>query len=78
MSEEKIQVLYVDDSSFERQLVRNALVQADGDFVLVEAATLDAGIQKLNLNTAELSAGLYFVNVNVNGISKTLRVNVAH
>jgi hypothetical protein len=49
-----------------------------GQTVLVEAATLDAGVQKLNLNTAELSAGLYFVNVNVNGVSKTLRVNVAH
>ena len=25
-----------------------------------------------------LSAGLYFVNVNVNGVSKTLRLNIAH
>jgi len=39
---------------------------------------LNFRVQKLNLNTAELSAGLYFVNVNVNGVSKTLRVNVAH
>ena len=29
-------------------------------------------------NSTSLSAGLYFINVNVDGISKTLRLNVAH
>jgi hypothetical protein len=62
----------------DRSEVTVNMVNAMGQTVLVEAATLDAGVQKLNLNTAELSAGLYFVNVNVNGVSKTLRVNVAH
>jgi hypothetical protein len=36
----------------------------------------DGGFQ--NLETSTLSAGLYFVNVNVNGVSKTLRLNIAH
>ena len=40
--------------------------------------SLDAGIQKIEVPTATLSAGLYFINVNVDGISKTLRLNVAH
>jgi thiol-disulfide isomerase/thioredoxin len=62
----------------DRSEVTVNMVNAMGQTVLVKAATLDAGVQKLNLNTAELSAGLYFVNVNVNGVSKTLRVNVAH
>ena len=35
-------------------------------------------LQKIEVPTATLSAGLYFINVNVDGISKTLRLNVAH
>ncbi|MBL6658638.1 MAG: T9SS type A sorting domain-containing protein [Cryomorphaceae bacterium] len=54
------------------------VVNAMGQTVFTEAQTLDAGTQKINLETSTLSAGLYFVNVNVNGVSKTLRLNVAH
>jgi hypothetical protein len=72
------EVAGVEIELMDRSEVTVNMVNAMGQTVLVEAATLDAGVQKLNLNTAELSAGLYFVNVNVNGISKTLRVNVAH
>jgi hypothetical protein len=49
-----------------------------GQTVFTDAQTFDAGTQKINLETSALSAGLYFVNVNVNGVSKTLRLNVAH
>src|SRR6056300_1618939 len=72
------EVAGVEMELMDRSEVTVNMVNAMGQTVLVEAATLDAGVQKLNLNTAELSAGLYFVNVNVNGVSKTLRVNVAH
>ena len=72
------EVAGVEIELMDRSEVTVNMVNAMGQTVLVEAATLDAGVQKLNLNTAELSAGLYFVNVNVNGVSKTLRVNVAH
>jgi len=72
------EVAGVEIELMDRSEVTVNMVNAVGQTVLVEAATLDAGVQKLNLNTAELSAGLYFVNVNVNGVSKTLRVNVAH
>ncbi|MDP4767470.1 MAG: T9SS type A sorting domain-containing protein, partial [Schleiferiaceae bacterium] len=54
------------------------VVNAMGQTVFTEAQTLDAGTQKINLETSTLSAGLYFVNVNVNGVSKTLRLNIAH
>ena len=54
------------------------VVNAMGQTVFTDAQTLDAGTQKINLETSTLSAGLYFVNVNVNGVSKTLRLNVAH
>ena len=54
------------------------MVNAMGQTVYTEAQALDAGTQKLNLETSNLSAGLYFVNVNVNGVSKTLRLNIAH
>ena len=72
------EVAGVEIELMDRSEVTVNMVNAMGQTVLVEVATLDAGVQKLNLNTAELSAGLYFVNVNVNGVSKTLRVNVAH
>ena len=72
------EVAGVEIELMDRSEVTVNMVNAMGQTVLVEAATLDAGVQKLNLNTAEQSAGLYFVNVNVNGVSKTLRVNVAH
>jgi hypothetical protein len=72
------EVAGVEIELMDRSEVTINMVNAMGQTVLVEAATLDAGVQKLNLNTAELSAGLYFVNVNVNGVSKTLRLNVAH
>lgn len=49
-----------------------------GQVVFTTAQTLDAGTQKINLETAGLSAGMYFVNVNINGVSKSLRLNVAH
>lgn len=49
-----------------------------GQTVYTEAQSLDAGTQKVNLETSGLSTGLYFVNVNVNGVSKTLRLNIAH
>ena len=45
---------------------------------LIALFALDAGTQKIDLETSALSAGLYFVNVNVNGVSKTLRLNIAH
>ena len=54
------------------------MVNAMGQTVYTEAQALDAGTQKLNFETSNLSAGLYFVNVNVNGVSKTLRLNIAH
>ena len=54
------------------------VVNAMGQTVFTNAHTLDAGIQKIMVPTETLSAGLYFVNVNVNGVSKTLRLNVAH
>ena len=54
------------------------LVNSLGQTVYTSAKSLDAGIQKIEVSTASLSAGLYFVNVNVDGISKTLRLNVAH
>jgi thiol-disulfide isomerase/thioredoxin len=54
------------------------VVNAMGQTVFTDAQTLDAGTQKINLETSALSAGLYFVNVNVNGVSKTLRLNIAH
>jgi hypothetical protein len=54
------------------------VVNAMGQTVFTDAQTFDAGTQKINLETSALSAGLYFVNVNVNGVSKTLRLNVAH
>lgn len=54
------------------------LVNSLGQTVYTSAKSLDAGIQKIEVSTASLSAGLYFINVNVNGISKTLRLNVAH
>ncbi|MAZ96135.1 MAG: hypothetical protein CMP53_01280 [Flavobacteriales bacterium] len=54
------------------------LVNSLGQTVYTSAKTLDAGVQKIEVPTSILSAGLYFVNVNVNGISKTLRLNVAH
>ena len=72
------EVAGVEIELMDRSEVTVNMVNAMGQTVLVEVATLDAGVQKLHLNTAELSAGLYFVNVNVNGVSKTLRVNVAH
>ncbi|MDC1022126.1 T9SS type A sorting domain-containing protein [Schleiferiaceae bacterium] len=49
------------------------LVNSLGQTVYTSAKTLDAGVQKIEVPTSILSAGLYFVNVNVNGISKTLR-----
>ena len=54
------------------------VVNAMGQTVYTDAMTMDAGTQKVELPTSALSAGLYFVNVNVNGVSKTLRLNVAH
>ncbi len=54
------------------------VVNAMGQTVYTDASTMDAGTQKVELPTSALSAGLYFVNVNVNGVSKTLRLNVAH
>jgi len=54
------------------------VVNAMGQTVYTDAMTMDAGTQKVELPTSTLSAGLYFVNVNVNGVSKTLRLNVAH
>ena len=54
------------------------LVNSLGQTVYTSAKSLDAGIQKIEVSTATLSAGLYFINVNVDGISKTLRLNVAH
>ena len=54
------------------------VLNAMGQTVFTDAQTLDAGTQKINLETSTLSAGLYFVNVNVNGVSKTLRLNIAH
>ena len=54
------------------------LVNSLGQTVYTSAKSLDAGIQKIEVSTASLSAGLYFINVNVDGISKTLRLNVAH
>tara|TARA_Y100000385_G_C13058004_1_gene622937 strand:- start:1295 stop:1867 length:573 start_codon:yes stop_codon:yes gene_type:complete len=54
------------------------LVNSLGQTIYTSAKTLDAGVQKIEVPTSILSAGLYFVNVNVNGISKTLRLNVAH
>lgn len=54
------------------------LVNSLGQTVYTSAKSLDAGIQKIEVPTATLSAGLYFINVNVEGISKTLRLNVAH
>ena len=54
------------------------VVNAMGQTVYTDASTMDAGTQKVELPTSTLSAGLYFVNVNVNGVSKTLRLNVAH
>jgi len=62
----------------DRSDVSMTVVNAMGQTVFADAQTLDAGIQKVQVPTAELSAGLYFVNVNVNGVSKTLRLNVAH
>ena len=61
----------------DRSDVSMTVVNAMGQTVFADAQTLDAGIQKVQVPTAELSAGLYFVNVNVNGVSKTLRLNVA-
>ncbi|MDA8567083.1 T9SS type A sorting domain-containing protein, partial [Schleiferiaceae bacterium] len=54
------------------------LVNSLGQTVYTSSKSLDAGIQKIEVSTASLSAGLYFINVNVGGISKTLRLNVAH
>ena len=54
------------------------LVNSLGQTVYTSSKSLDAGIQKIEVSTASLSAGLYFINVNVDGISKTLRLNVAH
>lgn len=54
------------------------VVNTLGQTVIAQSQTLEAGVQQVALSTAELSAGLYFVNVNVNGASKTLRLNVAH
>ena len=54
------------------------VVNTMGQTVFASAQTLDAGTQKINLETAQLSAGMYFVNVNVNGVSKSLRLNIAH
>ena len=54
------------------------LVNSLGQTVYTSSKSLDAGIQKIEVPTATLSAGLYFINVNVDGISKTLRLNVAH
>jgi hypothetical protein len=62
----------------DRSEVSINVVNAMGQLVLADAQTLDAGVQKIDLNTAALSAGLYFVNVNVDGVSKTLRLNIAH
>lgn len=54
------------------------LVNSLGQTVYTSSKSLDAGIQKIEVSTASLSAGLYFINVSVDGISKTLRLNVAH
>jgi hypothetical protein len=54
------------------------VVNTMGQTVYTDAMTMEAGTQKVELPTSALSAGLYFVNVNVNGVSKTLRLNVAH
>ncbi len=54
------------------------LVNSLGQTVYTSSESLDAGIQKIEVSTASLSAGLYFINVSVDGISKTLRLNVAH
>ncbi|HCP40155.1 MAG TPA: hypothetical protein DIT65_00015 [Cryomorphaceae bacterium] len=54
------------------------VVNGLGQTVFTDAMTMDAGTQKVELPASTLSAGLYFVNVNVNGVSKTLRLNVAH
>lgn len=54
------------------------VVNALGETVLTSVQSLDAGTQTIELNTSELSAGMYFVNINVNGVNKTLRLNVAH
>ena len=54
------------------------MVNTMGQTVFTSAQTMDAGTQKINLETAQLSAGMYFVNVNVNGVSKSLRLNIAH
>jgi len=62
----------------DRSEVAINVVNTMGQTVFTSAQTLDAGTQKINLETAQLSAGMYFVNVNVNGVSKSLRLNVAH
>jgi hypothetical protein len=72
------EVAGVEIELMDRTEVAINMVNAMGQTVLVDAQTLDAGVQKIDLNTESLSAGLYFVNVNVNGVSKTLRLNVAH
>ena len=72
------EVAGVEIELMDRSEVAINMVNAMGQTVLVDAQTLDAGVQKIDLNTESLSAGLYFVNVNVNGVSKTLRLNVAH
>ena len=54
------------------------VVNTVGQTVYTASEAMAAGTQKLNINTADMSAGLYFVNVTVNGTSETLRLNIAH
>jgi hypothetical protein len=54
------------------------VVNAMGQTVYTASESMNAGTQTLSINTANMAAGLYFVNVNVNGASETLRLNVAH
>lgn len=62
----------------ERSNVEIRVVNTIGETVFTSVDELEAGVSKVDVNTASLSAGMYFVNVSVNGTSKTLRLNVAH
>ncbi len=52
------------------------VVNTLGQVVLSKVVTLESGNNKVELNTANLAAGVYFVNVSVEGSLQTVKLSV--
>lgn len=67
--------------SFQANAAGDATVEVfnlNGQRVVAQTASVDAGMQVLNLNVADLANGVYTIKVSLNDRVETLRVSVQH